>query len=102
MTCIKSHYDNDQDILHGIQELHNEGQPLEVDVSFGRGMMYRAGVQAPKRKFDIAPQVPGVEQADCQDLPFADATVGSIIADLPHMFGNHGTNRPDNKTPRGY
>jgi hypothetical protein len=60
MTCIRSHYDNDQDILHGIVELHNGGQPFDVDACFGRGMMYRDGVQAPRRKFDIAPQLPGV------------------------------------------
>jgi hypothetical protein len=101
MTCIKSHYDNDQDIIRGIEELHNNGEPFELDVSFGRGMMYRDGVQAPKRKFDIAPQLPGVERADCQHLPFTDASVSSIIADLPHMFGNHGTNRPG-QAARGY
>lgn len=101
MTCIRSHYDNDQEILHGIVELHNDGQSFELDPCFGRGIMYRDGVQAPRRKYDIAPQLPDVEQCDCRCLPLADASIGSIICDLPHMFGNHGTNRPG-QAARGY
>jgi hypothetical protein len=102
MNVIKSVYDNDQEILLGIQQLHLNGKPFEVDPTYAKGMMYRDGVAEPRLKFDIAPQLPGVKRADCRRLPLANATVGSIICDLPHMFGFHGTNRPDNKVSRGY
>ena len=96
------HGGSDQSILLAAMKMHNGGQPFEVDACFGPGMMYRGGVPEPLRKFDINLTVPGVEQADCRSLPFEAGTVGSIVCDLPFAFGNHGTNKPSNKTPRGY
>jgi hypothetical protein len=95
------HGGSDQTILRAARQLFLSGQPFEVDACYGPGMMHRGEAQ-PRRKFDINPTVPGVERADCRHLPFADATVSSIVADLPFAFGNHGTNRPSNKVSRGY
>jgi hypothetical protein len=100
---VKSVCGSDAEALVGILALHNAGQPFELDVTYSKGGFYRDGkVPQPLRKFDLHPELPDVEQADCRHLPFKNGTVSSIICDLPFMFGLHGTNRPDNKTPRGY
>jgi hypothetical protein len=102
MTVIKSVVGSDEDALLGILKLHNNGEPFQLDPTFSKGAFYRGSVPAPKWKFDIAPELPGVKKADCRHLPFADGTIRSIVCDLPFMWGNHGTNSPTNKVVRGY
>jgi hypothetical protein len=101
-AVVKSVVSTDEEALLGIMQLHNGSQPYELDPTYSKGAFYRSKVPAPKYKFDLHPQLPGVEQADCQSLPFENGTVSSIVCDLPFMWGHHGTNRPDNKNPRGY
>lgn len=100
-AVVKSVVTSDEEALLGIMRLHNGGQPYELDPTYSKGAFYRDRVAAPQYKFDLHPE-PGVEKADCRSLPFADGVVSSIVFDPPFMWGCHGTNRPDNKTPRGY
>jgi hypothetical protein len=99
---VKSVVSTDQEALLGIMRLHNNGEPFEIDPTYSKGAFYRDQVPEPKYKFDRYPELPGVEQADCKDLPFADGSISSIIFDPPMMFGAHGTNNPNNKVARGY
>jgi hypothetical protein len=102
MTCIKSVVGSDEEALIGIMQLHNGGQPFDLDPTFSKGAFYRGEVPAPKWKYDLHPELPGVKKADCRKLPFKNETVGSIVFDPPMMFGAHGTNNPNNKIVRGY
>jgi hypothetical protein len=102
MTVVKSVVSSDEEALLGIMQLHLNGEPFQLDPTYSEGAFYRGKVPAPKLKFDLAPARPDVEQADCRQLPFADASIGSIIFDPPFMWGCHGTNNPANKVVRGY
>jgi hypothetical protein len=101
MTCIKSVVTSDEEALLGIMQLHNNGQPFELDPTYSKGAFYRGEVPQPKWKYDLHPE-PGVKQADCRKLPFKAGTVGSILFDPPMMWGAHGTNNPNNRIRRGY
>jgi hypothetical protein len=79
MSCIKSVVSTDEEALLGIMQLHNDGQPFELDPTFSKGAFYRGKVPAPIWKYDLHPE-PGVKRADCRNLPFADGTVGSTYS----------------------
>jgi len=84
----KSVYDNEQELLKAIIELHcPEG--IELDPMYFKGNFYK-GIKEPKYKFDIAPQVLGVKKADAKDLPIDNDSIDSVILDPPFMFGIHG------------
>ena len=92
---VKSIAKTDQAALLGAITLHTGGERFDLDVTFSTGDFYADGtVPLPRFRFDIAPH-PGISaQADCRRLPLGDATIGSIIVDLPFLFGLHGQNHP--------
>ncbi len=74
--------DNQDEILRTILTLYNRGLPLECDAMYSTGSFWR-NIQAPHLKFDINPQVSGVNQADAMDLPLDDG----IMLDPPFLVG---------------
>lgn len=86
----KSVFDNEQDLLQALIDLHLGGQDIELDPMYFRGNFYKNGINDPKYKFDLTPQVLGVEQADAQDLPLPDNSIERMILDPPFLFGIHG------------
>lgn len=92
MGVVKSISNNEDDILLGIMQLHNEGRPFCVDVTYNVGSLYRTGrVPKPALKFDIVPQAPGVQYADVRQLPLQSNSIRSVLFDPPFMFNPHGT-----------
>mgnify|MGYP003345886251 CR=1 FL=1 len=83
MTVIKSVYDNQDDIINGIIQLHCP-DGIECDVTYGNGMFYK-NLSEPKYKFDIDPQCDGVIQASSNDLPLEDNSINSIMFDPPFL-----------------
>src|SRR6516164_5695276 len=66
---IKSMTDNEDEIILGIMELHNNDRPFDVDASYSLGGFYRSGrVPIPALRFDLNPQVEGVQRADVKKL----------------------------------
>jgi hypothetical protein len=89
--------DNEDQIILGIMQLHNNDQPFDVDASYSLGGFYRSGrVPIPALRFDLNPQVEGVQRADVKKLPLANASVQSIIFDPPFGFNPHGNISPAN------
>lgn len=80
--------DTDQTrILRNIMKLHNAGQPFDCDVTFSKGVFYKT-LPAPRHKFDLYPQVPGVIEADARHLPLEDGEINSLVFDPPFKAGN--------------
>jgi hypothetical protein len=95
-SIVKSISSSEDEILLGIMQLHNAGQPFECDVTFSIGGLYRNGVPEPRLKFDIAPQRDDVKQADVRCLPLVGESLSSLVCDLPFMFNPHGTAKAKN------
>lgn len=74
-------------ILYDILQLHGRGdQAFDADVTYGSGVFYRDFPEiAPAHKFDIDPQVPGVQEADSRHLPVADGALRSLVFDPPFL-----------------
>ena len=83
---IKSVYHNQGLLLRDAIKLHVPDNRIDCDPTYGRGMFYKdTGVQIPKYRFDLAPQVPDVAKADARELPLLEGSIRSIIFDPPHL-----------------
>lgn len=81
-------------ILQNIMKLFcPEG--FECDPTYSKGNFYKGGlIPQPKYKFDLAPQVDGVIQADCRNIPLPIDSINSLIFDPPFV----GASIKDGKT----
>jgi tRNA G10 N-methylase Trm11 len=80
---IRSVYDNQSDILRAIMALHTP-EGFDVDLTYGNGAFWR-DIPAPTHKFDIDPQVDGVQRACSTATPLANASVSSAVFDPPFL-----------------
>ncbi|KKL90315.1 hypothetical protein LCGC14_1905920 [marine sediment metagenome] len=85
---VKSVSNSQGEILRWIIQLHCP-DGFDLDPTYSKGVFYK-DVLEPRFKSDLAPQIDGVEQADCTDLPIQPNSLRSIVFDPPFMFGKHG------------
>lgn len=70
-------------IMKNINTLHLNGEGFDVDATAGSLVMH--GDNPPRLAFDINPQIPGVIQAKCEELPLRDASIKSLALDPPFL-----------------
>ncbi len=84
-SLIKSISYSQEEIIKSIIEMYcPEG--VELDPTYSIGNFYK-NIQKPKYKFDINPQIPEVQRADCINLPLQDNSIKSIMFDPPFIAG---------------
>jgi len=81
---IRTTYTDERDLLNDILFLYNHGEGVDVDPCYSVGRFWK-GLPQPKYKFDLAPQLPEVQQADCTNLPLEPGQVKSIMFDPPFV-----------------
>ena len=103
MKHIYSFFDNEQECLRAILNIHNNGNPIELDPMYNKGMFYRDFVLKPLLRFDLNAEEQGydAEQGNACCLPLADSSIGCMILDPPFMFGTHG-NTKNNVSAKRY
>lgn len=70
------------EIIDNIIKLHIPSGQFSVDACYSIGNFYKDGrIKQPTYKFDLAPQLEDVVQADCRNLPLEDVSVSSIMFD---------------------
>jgi hypothetical protein len=84
MEIIKSIYDNQDELIRSILTLHCDGGIIDCDPTYSKGCFYK-NIPEPEYKFDIAPIVPGVMEADARCLPFKDSSLNTIMFDPPFL-----------------
>ena len=57
---------------------------IELDPTFSKGVFYK-NIDKPRLKFDLYPQVEGVSEANCCDLPVESCSINSIMFDPPFV-----------------
>ena len=91
---------NQHEILYNIMQMHNDGKPFDCDPTYSIGNFYgkfnitkvngetiEIEIPAPKYKFDVCPQVEGVEKIEpLGKLPLEDNSIDSICIDLPFVI----------------
>ena len=99
MSLIKSVSNSDMEILTNMRKLYLGGDRFDLDPTYSKGVFYKH-IESPNLKFDLSPQVDGVLQADCADLPLKSNSVSSIVFDPPFMFGTHGQTKNNKMNKR--
>lgn len=67
--------------------LYNGGNMFDLDPCYSKGVFYKSFDTKPKYKFDLAPVLEEVKEADCRNLPLEDRSIKSIIFDPPFVIG---------------
>ena len=76
-----------EDIINDILNLHNDGNGIDVDVTYSKGVFYKSGeVKQPKLKFDLTPQTEDTIQASSSNLPLEDSSVKCSMFDPPFVI----------------
>ncbi len=83
---IKSISYDQAEIIQHILSLHVPGGRIECDPTYSKGNFYNnTGIEHPKYKFDIRPQIRGVEYGDSRDLPLNDGSINCLMFDPPFL-----------------
>lgn len=86
----KSVFENEQELLQALIEIHMDSKDIELDPMYFKGNFYKNGVNQPKYKYDLNPQLGDVQQADATNLPLSNDSIERMILDPPFLFGVHG------------
>jgi hypothetical protein len=81
---IKSVSDSQDEILRSILDICGL-ERFDADITYGNGKFYSGDIPEPDFKFDIDPQVEGVEEASSVDIPAVDEAFSSIVFDPPFL-----------------
>lgn len=85
---IKSTSYSNNEIINNILELHNDGNSIDCDCCYSKGVFYKDGtVEQPRLKFDISPQTEDTVQADCRNLPLENNSIHCMMFDPPFVIG---------------
>ena len=93
MKHYKSVFENEQELLNAIINIHLDGKDIECDPMYFKGNFYKDGLNKPKYIYDINPQVPECKKGDARQLEKSGVehnSLNSIILDPPFLFGIHG------------
>ena len=86
MKMIKSLSFNQQQIIQNIISLYIPSGKIDLDPTYSKGVFYKkSSFSEPKLKFDLYPQIEGVTQADCRNLPLENESINSIMFDPPFL-----------------
>ena len=88
---IKSVSNNQEQIIRWIKKLYCP-DGIDLDPTYSKGVFYK-NMELPRLRFDLNPQVEGVRQADCIDLPLENGSVQTIMFDPPMIGGSIGNGK---------
>lgn len=88
MKHITSYFTNEQELIKSIIQVHNDGKDIECDPMYFKGNFWKNGLNKPKYKFDLNPQVTECIEADATNLPLDNNILNSIILDPPFLICN--------------
>jgi len=84
---VKSISYNQDEIIQNIIELHTGD--IDLDPTYSIGNFYKSGkVKQPKIKSDLIPTADDIIEANANNLPLDDCSVGTIMFDPPFVAGH--------------
>lgn len=83
---IKSISYDQTEIIQNILQLHVPTHRIDLDATYSKGNFYNdTGIEKPALKFDLYPQIPEVQKADCRNLPCESESLKCIMFDPPFL-----------------
>lgn len=84
---IKSISNSQYEIIDDILQLHNNGNGIDLDCTYSKGVFYKNGViKEPTYKTDKYPQTEDTVLSESHCLPFEDASMNCIMFDPPFVI----------------
>lgn len=78
-------YDQSE-IIKWILQLHVPNHKIDCDATYSVGNFYKnTNISEPQYKFDINPQIDGVEYGDSRNLPLDDSSINCMMFDPPFL-----------------
>ena len=82
-SVVRSVYSEQEDVLRGIIQLHCPNG-IACDLTYGNGQFWKQ-IPPPPLRFDIDPQVEGVQQACSTCVPVTEGSLASAVFDPPFL-----------------
>lgn len=89
---IFSCFDNEQTLINALLNIHNNGNDIELDPMYNKGMFYKNTINKPRLRFDLNASINNYDalDGDATNLPLENNSISTMILDPPFMFGTHG------------
>lgn len=108
---IKSIGYSQHELLYNIMNMHNDGKPFDMDLTYSKGAFYGSfnitsidgekktiKIPQPKYKLDVCPQQDDTIKIEpLGNLPFDDNSIGSVVFDPPFVISVGPSMNTDNK-----
>lgn len=91
----------DREAIKAIQRLNLRGSRFDLDPTYSKGVFWK-GLEGPRLKFDLFPQVEGVMQGDARHLPLPDWSIDSVMFDPPFIAKDVTKRRPNGKIEKRF
>lgn len=75
----------DRDVIPRLLEVHALPNPVILDATFNRGVMWKQSGLVPDRTLDIDEQFDTTDTGDCRAMPYPDESFDVIAFDPPHL-----------------
>lgn len=86
MEYIKSISYNQSEIIKNILYLHVPNKIIDCDPTYSIGNFYKnTGIEPPKYKFDISPQLDEVQYGDSRNIPLENESIDCEMFDPPFL-----------------
>ena len=86
MDMVKSISYDQTEIINWILDLHVPSHHIDCDPTYSKGNFYNnTGIEHPQYRFDIFPQVDGVEYGDSRNLPLQTESINCMMFDPPFL-----------------
>ena len=83
---IKSISCSQDEIIKNIINLHAPNNKIDCDPTYSKGNFYKKTcIVPPQYKYDIQPQIDGVEYGDSRELPLPDESISCMMFDPPFL-----------------
>lgn len=83
---VKSISYEQSEIIKNILNLHVPSRKIDCDSTYSKGIFYKnTGIEPPKYKFDILPQLDDVVFGDSRNLPLDDESIDCLMFDPPFL-----------------
>ena len=91
-----SFFANEQELIYSLLKIHNNGNPIELDPMFNKGMFYNKDkglfnkLELPKYRFDLNATKMGydAQDGDATNLPLESNSIQCVMLD-PHLCLAH-------------
>ena len=93
MKHYKSVFENEQDLLQSIIDIHLDGKDIQVDPMYFKGNFYKNGINKPLHISDLNPENENIKEMDFENSTYNSDSYDNIIIDPPFMISN----RPSQK-----